>query len=112
MSSLRVLTNLSMIPNLLPLLICSSFATLVSNLILLSSQNFLIGPLENSLSPSIPFIFPTSSLNFFNVATFTSARLFFLLFVSTYAQALRDNISTNNRIGCNVSPRLHQKISI
>ena len=36
--------------NLLPLLICSSFATLVSNLISLSLQNFLIAALENSLS--------------------------------------------------------------
>ena len=63
MSSRNVLTNLSIIPNLFPLLICSSFATLVSNLISLSSQNFLIGALENSLSPSNPLINPTSSLN-------------------------------------------------
>ncbi len=63
MSSLNVLTNLSMIPNLLPFEICSSFATLVSNLILLSSQNFLIAALENSLSPVKPLICPTSFLN-------------------------------------------------
>ena len=52
-----------MIPNLFPLLICSSFATLVSNLVVLSSQFVLIGELEISLSPSNPFILPTSSLN-------------------------------------------------
>jgi len=63
MISLNVLTNLSIIPNLFPLLMCSSFATLVSNLISLSSQIFLIGALENSLSPSNPRINPTSSLN-------------------------------------------------
>ncbi len=67
MSSLNVLTNLSIIPNLLPLLICSSFATLVSNLISLSSQNFLTAALENSLSPSNPLINPTSFLNYCNV---------------------------------------------
>ena len=39
MSSLRVLTNLSMIPNLFPPDICSSFDTLESNLIL-----YLSGP--------------------------------------------------------------------
>jgi hypothetical protein len=61
----NVLINLSIIqvPNLLPLLICSSFATLVSNLISLSSQNFLIGALKNSLSPSNPHINPTPSFN-------------------------------------------------
>ena len=112
MSSRNVLTNLSIIPNLLPLLICSSFATLVSNLISLSSQNFLIGALENSLSPSIPFIIPTSFLNSWIVFTDTSALFFFFDFVSTYAQALRLNISTNNNIGMRVSPRFHQKISI
>ena len=112
MSSLNVLTNLSIIPNLFPLLICSSFATLVSNLISLSSQNFLIGALENSLSPSNPFILPTSSLNSCNVLTDTSARFSCLLFVNTYAQALRLNISTSNNIGINVSPRFHQNISI
>ncbi len=63
MSSRNVLTNLSIIPNLSPLLICSSFATLVSNLISLSSQKFLIAELENSLLPVKPLIFPTSSLN-------------------------------------------------
>ncbi len=41
MSSLNVLTNLSIIPNLFPFDICSSFATLVSNLISLSLQNFV-----------------------------------------------------------------------
>ena len=60
MSCLNVLTSLSIIPNLFPFDICSSFATLVSNLILFSSQKVLIGPDENSLSPSNPFIFPTS----------------------------------------------------
>ena len=112
MSSLNVLTNLSMIPNLFPLLICSSFATLVSNLISLSSQNFLIAALENSLSPVNPLIFPTSFLNSSKVFTETSALFSFLLFVSTYAQALRLNISTNSNIGIRVSPRFHQKISI
>ena len=73
MSSLNVLTNLSIIPNLFPLLICSSFATLVSNLILLSSQNFLIAALENSLSPVKALIDPTSSLNSSKVLTDTSA---------------------------------------
>ncbi len=63
MSSLNVLTNLSIIPSLFPLLICSSFATLVSNLMSLSSQYFLIAALENSFSPSNPLINPTSSLN-------------------------------------------------
>ena len=63
MSSLNVLTNLSIIPSLFPLLICSSLATLVSNLMSLSSQYFLIAALENSLSPSNPLINPTSSLN-------------------------------------------------
>ena len=63
MSSRNVLTNLSIIPNLFPFDICSSFATLVSNLISLSSQKNLIGALENSLSPSNPLINPTSSLN-------------------------------------------------
>jgi hypothetical protein len=52
-----------MIPNLFPLLMCSSFATLVSNLISLSSQKNLTAALENSLSPSNPLINPTSSLN-------------------------------------------------
>ncbi len=61
MSSLNVLTNLSMIPNLFPLLICSSFATLVSNLISLSSQKKLTAALENSLSLSNPLINPTSA---------------------------------------------------
>ena len=112
MSSLRVLTNLSMIPNLLPLLMCSSFATLVSNLISLSSQNFLIAALENSLSPVKPLICPTSSLNPWIVLTDTSALFSFLLFVSTYAQALRLNISTNNNIGISVSAFFHQNISI
>ena len=73
MSSLNVLTNLSIIPNLFPLLICSSFATLVSNLISLSSQNFLIGALENSLSPVKPLICPTSFLKSSKVFTETSA---------------------------------------
>ncbi len=63
MSSLNVLTNLYIIPNLFPFDICSSFDTLVSNLISLSSQNILIAALENSLSPSNPLINPTSSLN-------------------------------------------------
>ena len=112
MSSRNVLTNLSIIPNLFPLLICSSFATLVSNLILLSSQNFLIAALENSLSPVKPLIDPTSSLNSSKVLTDTAALFSFLLFVSTYAQALRLNISTNNNIGIRVSPRFHQNISI
>ena len=112
MSSLNVLTNLSIIPNLFPLLMCSSFATLVSNLISLSSQNFLIGALENSLSPSNPRINPTSSLNPWIVLTDTSALFSFLLFVNTYAQALRLNISTNNNMGMRVSPRFHQNISI
>ncbi len=98
MSSLNVLTNLSIIPNLLPLDVCSSFATLVSNLISLSSQKFLIGELENSLSPSNPLINPTSILNSCIVFTDTSALFSFLLFVSTYTQALRLNISTNNNI--------------
>ena len=93
MSSRNVLTNLSIIPNLFPLLIwhniCSSFATLVSNLISLSSQNFLIAELENSLSPVKPLIFPTSFLKSSKVLTDTSALFSFLLFVSTYAQALR-----------------------
>ncbi len=112
MSSLRVLTNQSMIPNLLPLLICSSFATLVSNLILLSSQKFLIAALENSVSPLKPFIFSTSTLNSWTVFTEPSARFSFLLFVSTYAQALQLNTSTRNNIGIRVSPRFHWKISI
>ena len=94
------------------MLICSSFATLVSNLILLSSQNFLIAALENSLSPVKPLIFPTSFLKSSKVLTDTSALFSFLLFVSTYAQALRLNISTNNNIGIRVSPRFHQNISI
>ena len=101
-----------MIPNLFPLLICSSFATLVSNLISLSSQNFLIGELENSLSTSNPLINPTSSLNSWIVFTETAALFSFLLFVSTYAQALRLNISTSNNIGINVSAFFHQNISI
>ena len=83
MSSLKVLTNLSIIPNLFPLDICSSFATLVSNLILLSLKNFLIAALENSLSPSNPFIVPTSFLKISNVLTDTAARFSFLLFVNT-----------------------------
>ena len=112
MSSRNVLTNLSMIPNLLPLLMCSSFATLVSNLILLSSQNFLIAALENSLSPVNPLMFPTSFLNSSKVFTETSARFSCFDFVSTYAQALRLNTSTSNNIGIRVSPRFHQKISI
>ena len=112
MSSLRVLTNLSMIPNLLPLLMCSSFATLVSNLISLSSQNFLIAALENSLSPVKPLIFPTSFLNSSKVFTETSALFSCLLFVSTYAQALRLNISTNSNIGIRVSPLFHQKYQL
>ncbi len=52
---------------------CSSFATLVSNLISLSSQFFLIAALETSLSPSNPLINPTSSLNSCNVLTDTAA---------------------------------------
>jgi hypothetical protein len=50
MSSFNVLTYLSMIP------ICSRYlyASLVSSLISLSSQIFLIGALENSLSPVKP----------------------------------------------------------
>ncbi len=60
MRSRNVLTNLSIIPNLFPLLVCSSFATLVSNLISLSSQNFLIAELEIFLSPVKPLINPTS----------------------------------------------------
>ncbi len=63
MSSLNVLTNLSIIPNLFPFDMCSPFATLVSNLISLASQNVLIAALENSLSPSNPLINPTSFLN-------------------------------------------------
>jgi hypothetical protein len=39
-NSLNVLTYLSINPNLLPFDICSSFDTLVSNLILLSSQKY------------------------------------------------------------------------
>ena len=54
MSSLNVLTNLSIIPNLFPPDICSNFDTLVSSLILLSVQNFLTAALPNSLSPSKP----------------------------------------------------------
>jgi hypothetical protein len=112
MSSRNVLTNLSIIPNLFPLLICSSFATLVSNLISLSLQTFLIAALENSLSPVKPLINPTSSFNPWIVFTDTSALFSFLLFVSTYAHALRLNISTNNNIGINVSAFFHQNISI
>ncbi len=41
------------------ILFCSAFATLVSNLISLSLQNFLIASLENSLSPVNPFMLPT-----------------------------------------------------
>ena len=99
MSSRNVLTNLSMIPNLLPLLMCSSLATLVSNLILLPSQNVLIAALENSLSPVNPLICPTSVLNSSKVFTETSALFSCFDFVSTYAQALRLNISTSNNIG-------------
>mgnify|MGYP000560078707 CR=1 FL=1 len=112
MSSLNVLTNLSIIPNLLPLLICSSFATLVSNLILLSSQNFLVAALENSLSPVNPLMLPTSFLKFSNVLTDISALFSFFDFVNTYAQALRLNISTSNNIGTSVSAFFHQNISI
>ena len=112
MSSLNVLTNLSIIPNLLPLLICSSFATLVSNLISLSSQNFLIGALEKSLSTVKQLSCPTSFLKSFKVFTDTSAHFSCFDFVSTYAQALRLNTSTSNNIGMRVSPRFHQKISI
>ena len=60
MSSLSVLTNLSIIPSLLPPDICSSFDTLESNLILYLSQNVLTAALPNSLSPSKPLICPTS----------------------------------------------------
>ena len=112
MSSLNVLTNLSMIPNLFPLLICSSFATLVSNLILLSSQIFLIAALENSLSPVNPLILPTSFLKFSNVLTDISALFSFFDFVNTYAHAFLLNTSTSNNIGISVSPLFHQKISI
>ncbi len=80
MSSRNVLqvTNLSIIPNLFPLDICSSFATLVSNLISLSSQKILIAAFENSLSPSNTLINPTSSLNSRIVL------LILLLFSSSY----------------------------
>ena len=80
MSSLKVLTNLSIIPSLFPLLMCSSLDTLVSNLILLSLQNFFIAALPNSLSPSRPCIYPTSFLNISSVFTDTSALFYFLLF--------------------------------
>ena len=49
MSSLSVLTNLSIIPSLLPPDICSSFDTLESNLILYFSQNAFTAALQNSL---------------------------------------------------------------
>ncbi len=81
MSSPNVLTNLSMNTDIFPLLICSSLATLVSNLISLSSQNVLIGALENSLSAVKPFICPTSFLKSSQVFSETSARFSFLLFV-------------------------------
>ncbi len=73
MSSRNVLTYQSIIPYLFPLDICSSFATLVSNLISLSSQNVLIAALENSLSPVKPLISPTSFLKSSKVLTDTSA---------------------------------------
>ncbi len=44
--------------------------------------------------------------------TDTSALFSFLLFVSTYAQALRFDISTNNNIGISVSDFFHQKIKL
>jgi hypothetical protein len=68
--------------------------------------------LENSLSPTNTLINPTSFLNSCNVLTDTAALFSFLLFVNTYAQALRLNISTCNNIGINVSPHFHQNISI
>ena len=111
-SCFSVLTNLAIIPSLFPFDICSSFETPVSNLISLSSQNFLIAELENSLSPVKPLIDLTSSLNSWIVLTDTSALFSFLLFVSTYAQALRLKISTYSNIGISVSDFFHQKISI
>ena len=47
MSSLSVLTNLSIIPNLLPPDICFNFDTLVSNLILLLVPNGFTAALPN-----------------------------------------------------------------
>ncbi len=101
MSSSNVLTNLSIISNLFPSDMCSSFATPVSNRILLSLQNFIIGALENSLLPSSSN--PTSSLNPWIVLTDTYALFSFLLFVSTFIPAFLLNISTNNNIGISVS---------
>ncbi len=100
MSSRNVLTNLSIIPNLFPFDICSSFATsiLVSNLISLSSKQS-DWDTRNSFSPSNPLINPTSSLNPEPFLTDTSALFSCLLFVSTYALAFRLNISTKNNVG-------------
>jgi hypothetical protein len=67
MSYLNVLTNLFIIPRFVSiaymLFFCYTSMIVVSNLISLPPQNFLIGALENSLLPSNPLINPTSSLN-------------------------------------------------
>ena len=58
---INVLTNPPIIRDIFPFDLCYSFDTLISKSNIIILTKLLIGLLESSLSPSSPFIFPTSS---------------------------------------------------